>query len=83
MTKIIIKAFNKLKYTEIRNLAGIGSKTAFFLNDIIDKKKIKSFQDLKTIIKNYNIQNNQKIRYNFLNNDFLLTKNELIYKIVF
>ena len=83
MSKIIIKAFNKLKYTEIRNLVGIGSKTAFFLNDIIDKSKIRSFQDLEIIIKNYNIQNNQKIRYNFLNNDFLFTKNKLIYKIIF
>jgi hypothetical protein len=70
-------------------IAGIGHKTANFLsiinvlNNIGDINNVSSSKDIKTLIKQYNKYDNNKIRYNFINNDIIKMKNGSIYKIEF
>jgi hypothetical protein len=81
--------FQKLDYCNLMKIAGIGHKTANFLsiinvlNNIGDINNVSSSKDIKTLIKQYNKYDNNKIRYNFINNDIIKMKNGSIYKIEF
>ena len=81
---IPIKIFKRLKLNDFINIQGIGVKTANHLYDIRREQKIDNSNKLKTIIQSHNKETNNKIRYNFITNtDLILTKNGLIYKIIY
>lgn len=82
MTMISTKVFNKLKFNDFLKIQGVGLRTAFFLNDI-KKEHIINNQQLKTIIQSHNKETTNKIRYNFITKDLILTKDGFIYKIMF
>lgn len=81
MRMIYTKVFNKLKFSDFLNIQGVGLRTATFLNDIKIEKTIDNSKELKTIIQSHNKETNNKIRYNFITKDLILTKDGLIYKI--
>ena len=81
MTMISTKVFNKLKFNDFLKIQGVGLRTAFFLNDIKKDKTINNSKELKTIIQSHNKETNNKIRYNFITKDLILTKDGFIYKI--
>jgi hypothetical protein len=82
ITVISTKVFNKLKFHDFLNIQGVGLKTAIFFNHL-KKKQIINNQQLKTIIQSYNKETNNKIRYNFITKDLILTKDGLIYKLIY
>jgi len=79
--------FQKLNYCNLIKISGVGQKTANFLNiiNVLNNmggiNNISSSKNLKALIKEYNKYDNNKIRYNFINNDIIKMKNGSIYKI--
>jgi len=80
ITVISTKVFNKLKFHDFIKIQGVGIKTATFLN-FLKKKDIFNIKQLKTIIQLHNKETNNKIRYNFITKDLILTKDGFIYKL--
>jgi len=81
--------FQKLDYNNLMKISGVGHKTANLLSIInvlythVYNYNISSSKDIKTLIKQYNKNTNNKIRYNFINNDIIKMKNGSIYKITY
>lgn len=80
ITVISTMVFNKLKFHDFIKIQGVGIKTAIFLN-FLNKKQIFNIKQLKTIIQLHNKETNNKIRYNFITKDLILTKDGFIYKL--
>lgn len=74
-----IKTFRTIRYDYFVKVHGIGIKTANFLSDLVDKQTVYSENNLKNIIQSYNQKTNNKIRYNFINNNLIVLNNKLIY----
>ncbi len=80
MTKIVnkvilpLRIFQKFKYNDFLSISGVGSKTANLLDDMIQYKTVTSHVDVQNIIINYNKETNNKIRYNFINNNIIKMK---------
>lgn len=76
---IPIRVFKKLGYYDFVKVQGVGLRTADFLTNLVSKQKILSENNLKTTIQLHNLQNNNKIRYNFINNNLMILDYKLIY----
>ena len=75
---IPIRVFKSLNYNDFLKIQGVGFKSADFLTNL-NKRMINSENDLKIIIQRYNQKTNNKIRYNFINNNIIILDNKLIY----
>ena len=75
---IPIRVFKSLNYSDFLKIQGVGFKSADFLTNL-NKRIINSEQKLKITIQQYNQKTNNKIRYNFINNNLIILDNKLIY----
>lgn len=81
--KIPLRIFNKLTYSDFRNIYGVGPKTASFFEDLTEYMQPSSYTDVKNFIKIFNKQNKTNIKYNFLENNLIKMKNGHIYELIY
>ena len=78
-----LRIFQKLKYNDFVAISGVGPKTANLLSDMIEFKIVKNYKDIQYLIKLHNIETNNKIRYNFINNNVIKMKDGCIFELFY
>jgi len=78
-----LRIFQKFKYNDFLAISGVGSKTANLLDDMNQCKTVTSHIDVQNIIKNYNKETNNKIRYNFINNNIIKMKDGNVFELYY
>jgi len=78
-----LRIFQKLKYNDIIAISGVGPKTASLLTDMIEFRIVKNYKDIQFLIKLHNQETNNKIRYNFINNNIIKMKDGNVFELFY
>lgn len=85
MNKIILplRIFQKFKYKDFVAISGVGHKTANLLTDMVEVRTVTDYKDIKYLIKLHNLETNNKIRYNFINNNVIKMKDGNVFELLY
>jgi hypothetical protein len=78
-----LRIFQQFKYKDFVAISGVGPKTANLLTDMIEFRIVKNYKDIQFLIKLHNLETNNKIRYNFINNNVIKMKDGNVFELFY